>query len=443
MDAVYISTTNELHRDQVFAAAAAGKHVLCEKPLALTLKDARAMVAECRKRGVVMGTNHHLRNAATHRAMREAIKQGRIGKPLFARVFHSVYLPPHLQGWRLDRPDAGGGVILDITVHDADTLRFVLDDEPKSVVAMTSHGGMGREGLEDGAMGVIRFSNGVLAQFHDGFTTKYATTGFEVHGEAGSLIGRDCMTQAPKGDVHLANRRWRGAAQARSREPVRAFDPPVSGRRSRAWRSFSDRRGRRQVLERRDLRSRRGAHGRRDAYRSDRLRTAMARPKVISAADAARLIPDGAVVTVSSSSALGCPDATLAAIGARFDAEGHPRNITTLHPIAAGDMWGVKGVDHLAKPGCLARVLAGSYPSGPSSAEPPEIWKMITSDAIPAYNVPSGIMFDIHREAAAKRPGVLTKVGMDTFVDPVHQGCAMNAKAAADPIVERVRFRWG
>jgi 1,5-anhydro-D-fructose reductase (1,5-anhydro-D-mannitol-forming) len=202
VDAVYISTTNELHRDQVFAAAA-GKHVLCEKPLALTLKDARAMVTECRKRGVVLATNHHLRNAATHRAMREAIKQGRIGKPLFARVFHSVYLPAHLQGWRLDRPDAGGGVILDITVHDADTLRFVLDDEPKSVVAMASHGGMGREGVEDGAMGVIRFSSGVLAQFHDGFTTKYATTGFEVHGEAGSLIGHDCMTQQPKGDVLL------------------------------------------------------------------------------------------------------------------------------------------------------------------------------------------------------------------------------------------------
>src|SRR5229473_2084256 len=149
IDAVYISTTNELHRDQVFAAAAAGKHVMCEKPLALSLKDARAMVAECRKRGVVMGTNHHLRNAATHRAMREAIKQGRIGKPLFARVFHSVYLPPHLQGWRLDRPEAGGGVILDITVHDADTLRFVLDDEPVEVVALAQSSGMAKAGLED------------------------------------------------------------------------------------------------------------------------------------------------------------------------------------------------------------------------------------------------------------------------------------------------------
>jgi 1,5-anhydro-D-fructose reductase (1,5-anhydro-D-mannitol-forming) len=203
VDAVYISTTNDRHRDQVFAAAAAGKHVLCEKPLALTLADARAMVAECSKRGVVMGTNHHLRNAATHRAMREAIKQGRIGQPLFARVFHAVYLPAHLQGWRIERRDAGGGVVFDITVHDADTLRFVLNDEPTSVIAMTSQGGMSRAGVEDGAMGVIRFSRGLLAQFHDGFTTKYAITGFEVHGDGGSLIGRDCMTQAPKGDVLL------------------------------------------------------------------------------------------------------------------------------------------------------------------------------------------------------------------------------------------------
>ena len=234
VDAVYISTTNELHHDQVFAAAAASKHVLCEKPLALTLPDAREMVAECRARGVVMGTNHHLRNAATHRAMRDAIKQGRIGKPLFARVFHSVYLPPHLQGWRIERPGSGGGVILDITVHDADTLRFVLDDEPASVVAMTSHGGMGREGLEDGAMGVIRFSSGLLAQFHDAFTTKYATTGFEVHGEEGSLIARDCMTQAPKGDVLLRSSSGDEALRLDHEKlyvrSVRLFQDAVAGR---------------------------------------------------------------------------------------------------------------------------------------------------------------------------------------------------------------------
>jgi acyl CoA:acetate/3-ketoacid CoA transferase len=162
--------------------------------------------------------------------------------------------------------------------------------------------------------------------------------------------------------------------------------------------------------------------------------------KLVSAEAAASRIADGAVVTVSSSSALGCPDLVLRAIGARFRAEGHPRGITTLHPIAAGDMYGVRGMDWLAQDGLLARVLAGSYPSGPSNLPMPEIWKMITEDRVAAYNVPSGILFDMHREAAARRPGVLTRVGFDTFADPVREGCAMNPSAAARPIVHRAEF---
>lgn len=203
IDAVYISTTNELHRDQALAAIAAGKHVLCEKPLALSLHDAWQMVEAAHEAGVVFATNHHLRNAGSHRAMREAIREGRIGRPLAARVFHAVYLPAHLQGWRLDRPDAGGGVILDITVHDADTLRFVLGSDPVEAVALTQSAGMGREGLEDAVMGVLRFQNGVVAQFHDAFTTPYAETGFEVHGTEGSLVARNVMTQKPVGTVSL------------------------------------------------------------------------------------------------------------------------------------------------------------------------------------------------------------------------------------------------
>jgi 1,5-anhydro-D-fructose reductase (1,5-anhydro-D-mannitol-forming) len=205
VDAVYISTTNELHHDQALAAIRAGKHVLCEKPLAMNLNDGCEMVLAACEAGVVLGTNHHLRNAATHRAMREAIAAGRIGRPIAARVFHAVYLPPHLQGWRLDRPEAGGGVILDITVHDADTLRFVLNDDPIEAVAISHSAGMGKEGLEDGVMGVLRFRSGVIAQFHDAFTTKYADTGLEVHGTEGSLIGRNVMTQRPVGTVTLRN----------------------------------------------------------------------------------------------------------------------------------------------------------------------------------------------------------------------------------------------
>lgn len=162
--------------------------------------------------------------------------------------------------------------------------------------------------------------------------------------------------------------------------------------------------------------------------------------KLRTAAEAAALIPDDTIVTVSSSSGLGCPDLMLKAIGERFADTGHPRNLTTLHPIAAGDMSGIKGVDHIARPGLLKRIIAGSYPSGPSTAEPPVIWQMIGANQVAAYNVPSGIMFDMHREAAAKRPGVLTKVGIDTFVDPAREGCAMNAAAASEPIVRKVEF---
>ena len=203
LDAVYISTTNELHRDQALAAIRAGKHVLCEKPLAMTLLDAQRMVSAAKQAGLVFATNHHLRNASSHRAMRNAILDGKIGKPLAARVFHAVFLPPHLQGWRIDKPDAGGGVILDITVHDADTLRFVLNDDPVEAIAFGQSAGMGQAGLEDGVMGTLRFKSGLIAQFHDAFTAKYAETGFEVHGTEGSLIARNVMTQRPIGSVTL------------------------------------------------------------------------------------------------------------------------------------------------------------------------------------------------------------------------------------------------
>src|SRR5436190_7651501 len=162
--------------------------------------------------------------------------------------------------------------------------------------------------------------------------------------------------------------------------------------------------------------------------------------RIVTAAEAARRITEGAIITVKSSSGLCCLDHMLKAIGERFDREAHPKQVTMLHPIAAGDMYGVKGIDHLAKPGLIKRIIAGSYPSGPSSSEPPLIWQMIGRNEVEAYNIPSGILFDMHREAAAKRPGVITKIGLDTFVDPDREGCAMNGRAVAEPVVSRISF---
>ena len=161
------------------------------------------MIEAARVANVVLGTNHHLRCAVTHRTLRRIIKEGAIGKPLAARVFHAGYLPPRLQGWRLTNSEAGGGVILDLTVHDADTLRFVLDAEAQDVIARSATQGLAQGAMEDAVMGVILFEGDILAQFHDAFTIKHARTGLEVHGTEGSLFAMDVMSQDPTGRLVL------------------------------------------------------------------------------------------------------------------------------------------------------------------------------------------------------------------------------------------------
>ncbi len=203
IDVVYISTTNELHRYQAVAAARSGKHILCEKPLALSMADAQQMIRAAQEAGVVFGTNHHLRCSVTHRTLRTMVKGGAIGRPLAARVFHAVYLPPRLQGWRVRRPEAGAGVVLDITVHDADTLHFILDSDVEDVSARSAHQGMAQGGIEDAVMGVMHLRGGILAQFHDAFTIQHAPTGLQIHGTEGSLLATDVMTQEPIGRIIL------------------------------------------------------------------------------------------------------------------------------------------------------------------------------------------------------------------------------------------------
>ncbi len=202
LDAVYISTTNEKHFDQAMAAIAAGKHVLCEKPLAMAVADAVTMVRAADAAGLVFATNHHLRNAGSHLAIREAVLAGKIGEVLSARVFHAVYLPPHLQGWRIDNPAAGGGVIPDIVVHDADTLRFHLGEDPSEVVAIDGASGLGA-GVEDSVMSVWSMPSGAMVQTHESFTHAFAGTGLELHGTKGSIIAKGVMTQRPVGEIAL------------------------------------------------------------------------------------------------------------------------------------------------------------------------------------------------------------------------------------------------
>jgi 1,5-anhydro-D-fructose reductase (1,5-anhydro-D-mannitol-forming) len=232
IDAVYISSTNEKHHGQALAAIAAGKHVLCEKPLAMTLAEAVEMVRAADAKRVVLATNHHLRNAGSHRAIRGLITSGRIGRVLSVRVFHAVHLPEHLRGWRISDAAAGGGVIPDIVVHDADTVRFYLGEDPQTVLAQSAMSGLG-EGVEDSAMSVWSMPSGAMVQTHESFTHRFAGTGIEVHGTEGSVFGRGVMTQRPVGEVTLVDAGGRHAVPFDGEDlyvrSVAAFAAAVAG----------------------------------------------------------------------------------------------------------------------------------------------------------------------------------------------------------------------
>jgi len=202
-DAVYISSTNEQHCEQTLAALAAGCHVMCEKPLAMSLADAQRMVDAAAAANRVLGTNHHLRASALHARVRALIADGAIGRVHGVQVSHAVYLPPHLQGWRLDDPAAGGGVVLDILVHDADLLRYLLQAAPRRIHTSVAQAGLAKGAVEDSAMSVIEFESAdgarILAQTHESFVARHAVTRLHITGTEGSLYAEGSLTQAGAG----------------------------------------------------------------------------------------------------------------------------------------------------------------------------------------------------------------------------------------------------
>jgi 1,5-anhydro-D-fructose reductase (1,5-anhydro-D-mannitol-forming) len=233
LDAVYISSTNEKHFAQGMAAIAAGKHVLCEKPLAMTLAQAAQMVDAAVAAGVTFGTNHHLRCAGSHRAIRQVIASGQIGRVLSLRLFHAVDLPEALRGWRVTDPAAGGGVIPDITVHDADVARFLLGEDPQTVVAQMCASGLG-QGVEDSAMSVWTMPSGAMVMSHESFTHRFAGSGLEVHGTEGSIFAANVMTQQPFGEITLVTAKGRAVVPFATHnlyvESVQRFVAAAEGR---------------------------------------------------------------------------------------------------------------------------------------------------------------------------------------------------------------------
>jgi len=156
--------------------------------------------------------------------------------------------------------------------------------------------------------------------------------------------------------------------------------------------------------------------------------------KIMTAEEAVKYIKDGDTVTTCGIIGALVPEKVLAALEKRFLETGSPRSLTAVFPVAVGDVYELPGADHFAHEGMIKRVIGGSYVTAPAAGSPPKLVGMVSQNKIEAYNFPMGALMHLHREIAAKRPGLITRVGLKTFVDPRLNGAKMNARTREDLI---------
>ena len=208
IDAVYIATPNDAHRHLVEAAARARVPVLCEKPMATTLADARAMVAACDRAGVAYATAFDQRFHPAHQHLALLVQSGQLGTVTAIRIAYCCWVGPEFAGdnWRIDPARAGGGALMDLAPHGLDLASTLLGDRITEVAALGQsrvHG----YAVEDGALVIARTASGVLIQLHVAYNCPetFPRRRLEVIGTAAQAVATDTMGQTAGGTVELTS----------------------------------------------------------------------------------------------------------------------------------------------------------------------------------------------------------------------------------------------
>jgi 1,5-anhydro-D-fructose reductase (1,5-anhydro-D-mannitol-forming) len=188
LDAVYIATPNNLHADQVVRAAQAGKHVLCEKPMATSVDDAQRMIEACKSSGVALGVVFQNRYHAAHIRTREIIASGTLGEIQFVSAQLCRGFPRgRWEGWRNDPVASGAGAIVAQSVHPIDLLRFLLGIEIVKVQGMSDIAPPQRP-VEEIVFSTLQFENGIHASVVAGQILPRYDNDIVVYGSKGKLV---------------------------------------------------------------------------------------------------------------------------------------------------------------------------------------------------------------------------------------------------------------
>lgn len=187
LDAVYIATPNNVHAAQAVLAAKAGKHVLCEKPMATSVADAEQMIAACETNKVKLGVVFQHRYHPAHFRAREIVAAGVLGEIQFATAqLCRGFERNHWQGWRNDPAVSGSGAIVAQGVHPIDLLRFTMGSEVIRVQAMTDEMASKRP-LEEMLYALLEFANGTHASVVAGSLLPHYDNNVQIYGSKAKI----------------------------------------------------------------------------------------------------------------------------------------------------------------------------------------------------------------------------------------------------------------
>jgi len=201
IDAVYIATPAHLHSDQVRASAKAGKHVLCEKPLGMTVAEAEEMIEVCKQAGVKLGCAFMMRFVAQHQKALRLIKEGKLDTPTYARAQLSCWYPPIEGAWRQDPTTGGGGALIDMGGHCIDLLEMFFGKVAK--VCCFINNTVQDYKSEDSAVAMLFFENGALGTVDTFFCIpdNSSKNVLELYGSKGSIIAKGTIGQGSAGEM--------------------------------------------------------------------------------------------------------------------------------------------------------------------------------------------------------------------------------------------------